>query len=147
MASLVSTIDIARPPDAVFSYVTDPMRFGEWQADVVSVHAEEEPPLGVGSRFTTVRRIGGVERTMTQEVAEISEPGRWVVRGVDGPIRPTSIVTIEPLDGGARSKVTFELDFTGHGIGVPIVPLVRRQATKQAPTSYQNLKQRLESGH
>ena len=41
MTLIVSDVDIARPPDEVFSYVTDPSRFGEWQADVVSGHIEE----------------------------------------------------------------------------------------------------------
>jgi hypothetical protein len=41
--------------------------------------------------------------------------------------------------------VTFALDFHGHGIGVPLVPMVRRMAAKGAPLSYRNLQQRLES--
>ena len=33
MPPIVLTIEIARPPDEVFSYVTDPSRFSEWQED------------------------------------------------------------------------------------------------------------------
>ncbi len=33
MPPIVLTIEIARPPDEVFSYVTDPSRFAEWQED------------------------------------------------------------------------------------------------------------------
>jgi uncharacterized protein YndB with AHSA1/START domain len=146
MPPIVSSIDIARPPDEVFSYVTDPSRFAEWQHDVVSVRIERGRPPGVGSRFTTTRRIGGVERTMTQAVTELSPPRSWAVHGVDGPIRPNANVTVEPLNDGAWSRVTFALDFEGHGIGKPLVPVVRRQAEKTAPASYRNLKQRLESG-
>jgi hypothetical protein len=65
-------------------------------------------------------------------------------RGLDGPIRPNATVTVEPLDGGARSRVTFALDFEGHGIGRPLLPAVRRQTQKAAPVSYRNLKERLE---
>ena len=144
MPPIVSTIEIARPPGQVFAYVTDPLRFPEWQHDVVSVRIEGGGPPTLGARFTTTRRVGGVERTMTQEITELQAPRRWVVRGVDGPIRPSATVTVEPLDGGARSRVTFALDFEGHGIGRPLLPAVRRQTTRQAPRSYQNLKQRLE---
>lgn len=34
MAPFVSSIEIARPPDEVFAYVTDPSTFSEWQAGV-----------------------------------------------------------------------------------------------------------------
>ena len=146
MPPIVSTLEITCPPDEVFAYVTDPSRFAEWQYDVVSVRPTAGRPPGAGSRFTTTRRIGGVERTMTQEVTQSDSPRSWAVHGVDGPIRPSATVTVEPLDGSTRSRVTFTLDFEGHGIGKPLVPAVRRQAVKQAPTSYRNLKERLERG-
>jgi hypothetical protein len=53
---------------------------------------------------------------------------------------------VEPLNDGAWSRITFSLDFEGHGIGVPLLPPVHRQAQKGAPRSYRNLKKRLESG-
>jgi uncharacterized protein YndB with AHSA1/START domain len=144
MAPIVSRIDISRPPDEVFAYVTDPERFAEWQPDVVSVRVEGGRPPGVGSRFTTTRRIGGSERTMTQEITERNAPRSWAARGVGGPVRPSAGVTVEPLEGGARSRVSFVLDFEGHGIGRPLLPVVRRQALKAAPASYRRLKERLE---
>ena len=48
MAPIVSSIDIARPPDDVFAYVCDPSRFAEWQRDVVRVRFEGDDPPGVG---------------------------------------------------------------------------------------------------
>jgi hypothetical protein len=38
----------------------------------------------------------------------------------------------------------FALDFEGHGLGVPLVPMVRRLAAKGAPASYRRLKELLE---
>jgi hypothetical protein len=76
--------------------------------------------------------------------ASLDAPAAAAAPGVDGPIRPAANITIDPFDDGARSRVTFALDFEGHGIGKPLVPAVRRQALKVAPTSYRNLKERLE---
>jgi uncharacterized protein YndB with AHSA1/START domain len=146
MAPIVSSIEIGRPPEEVFAYATDPARFAEWQADVIGVRVEGEGPPGVGSRFTTTRRVGGAERTMTQEITEHHAPRSWAAAGIDGPVRPSASITVEPLGDGARSRVTFTLDFEGHGIGRPLVPVVRRQALKQAPASYRKLKRRLETG-
>lgn len=141
---LVSSIEIARPPDAVYAFLTDPTRFAEWQSDVRGVRLSGDGPLEVGSRYDTIRRMGGAERAMTQEVTE-RDPGRtWAVRGVDGPIRPAARIVVAPLDGGRRAKVTFTLEIEGHGIGVPLVPAVRALAAKAAPHSYRKAKDILE---
>ncbi len=139
MEPLVSTIEVARPPAEVFAFATDPTRFPEWQHDVVSVRMLGE------SRFTTTRRITGAERTMTQEITRNEPPRDWAARAIDGPVRAHATITVDPVDDGTRSRVTFTLDFEGHGLGVPLLPLVRRQAQKGAPNSYQNLKKLLES--
>jgi len=146
MAAIVSQIEIARPPDEVFAYVTDVSRFPEWQGDVVRVRVEAGGTPGVGARFTTTRRFARAERTLTQEVTAVDAPRTWAARGIDGPVRPSATVAIEPIDGGTRSRVTFGLDFVGHGLGVALLPLVRRQAQRGAPVSYRRLKERLESG-
>ncbi len=147
MPPIVSSFEIARPPDEVYSYVTDPSRFPEWQHDVVRVRIQGGRPPGVGTKFTTTRRIGRVEQTTTQEITKIDPPWSWAARGVDGPFRPSAGITVEPLGDGARSRVTVALDFEGHGIG-KLLPLevIRRMAAKGAPRSYRNLKERLERG-
>jgi uncharacterized protein YndB with AHSA1/START domain len=146
MEPIVTTLEIACPPDEVFAVATDPTRFAQWQSDVVRVDADQSGPLPVGARFTTIRRIGGVERAITQQVAESVRPSRWAARGLSGPIRPHASIVIEPIDGGVGSRVTFTLDYVGHGIGVAVLPLVRRQTRRGAPVSYRRLKQLLEFG-
>jgi uncharacterized protein YndB with AHSA1/START domain len=138
MAPLVSTIEIACTPEEVFAVATDPHRFAEWQHDVVNVRMLGE------AQFATTRRITGAERTMIQQITRNDPPHGWAARGIDGPIRTNATITVKPVNGGARSRVTFTLEFEGHGIGIPLLPLVRRQAEKGAPNSYRNLKNLLE---
>jgi uncharacterized protein YndB with AHSA1/START domain len=145
MAPIITSTDISRPPDEVFAYAIDPSTFPEWQQGVVSGHMDA-PTTRVGSKCTTVRRIGGRERTVTTEITEYEPPRRWADRGVEGPIRAIVGVTVEPLADGSRSRLTIEVDFTGHGIGRLLVPLVvRRQAATEMPGNMTRLKQRLES--
>ena len=146
MSPITSQIEIARPCHEVFAYATDPTRFAEWQADVVSARMVEGGEEGeLGAKFTTVRRIGRGTRAMTQEIIESTPPMRWAARGVDGPVRPNVVLTVEPLEGYARSRVTFRMDFEAHGLGRLIVPLlVRPMAARRAPRSYRHLKERLE---
>ena len=136
MAPLVSVIEIACPPREVFAVATQPLRFADWQPDVVRVQ------LLAASRFATTRRMTGGERTIVQEIIHNDPPNSWAARAVDGPVRPHATISVEPV--GAGSRVTFTLDFEGHGLGVALLPLVRRQAERAAPTSYRNLKKLLE---
>lgn len=118
----------------------------EWQEGCVSGRLDGVPTR-VGSRCTTVRRIGGRESEVTIEITEYDPPHRWADRGSSGPIRAIVRVAVEPLADVARSRVMIELDFTGHGIGRLLVPLVvRRQAAAEMPGNMERLKQRLEAG-
>jgi uncharacterized protein YndB with AHSA1/START domain len=146
MAPIVASAEISRSPEDVFAYVTDPSHLPEWQESVVSVKTDESGPARSGSQAAITRRVGRREMNMTAEIADLDPPRSWRVRGVDGPVRGIVRGTIEPLDDGARSRVTIELDFEGHGIGKLLVPLVvRRQAQKELPINVQNLKEKLES--
>jgi uncharacterized protein YndB with AHSA1/START domain len=146
MAPIVSSVEISRPPQEVFAYVTDPSRMAEWQESLISGRAEGDDPPAVGSKAIMTRRVGRSERTMTMQLTDFSPPTSWSGRGIDGPIRAIVNGTVEPLDGEARSRVTIELDFEGHGLGKLLVPLVvRRQAQREMPRNMQGLRERLES--
>lgn len=145
MAPITSTIEVARPAEEAFAYVIDPSTFPEWQQGVVRGQMDG-PTTHVGSRCTTIRMIGGREREVNTQITEYDPPHRWADRGIDGPIRAIVHVAVEPLADGSRSRVTIEVDFTGHGIGKLLVPLVvRRQAAGEMPDNMRRLKERLES--
>jgi uncharacterized protein YndB with AHSA1/START domain len=143
---LSASIEIDRPPETTFAYVTDPARFAEWQDNVAAGHMDGDGPVAVGARCQTVRRVGFAERPVTAEVSHVDPPHTWGVRGIEGPVRSEVNVRVDPLGGGERSRVTIELDFSGHGIGVLLVPLViRRQARAEMPSNMRRLKARLEA--
>lgn len=94
------------------------------------------------------RGAAGREREVHTTITDYHPPRRWADRGIDGPIRALVEVTVEPLERNSRSRVTISLDFTGHGIGKVLVPLViRRQAAREMPENMRRLKQRLEANH
>jgi uncharacterized protein YndB with AHSA1/START domain len=145
MAPIISSTEVARPAEEVFPYVIDPSTMPEWQQGVVRGRLDGATTR-VGSKCTTIRRIGGRDREVITEITEYDPPRRWADRGINGPIRAIVAVTVDPLADRSRSKVTIEVDFTGHGIGKLLVPLiVRRQAASEMPENMRRLKQRLEA--
>jgi uncharacterized protein YndB with AHSA1/START domain len=150
MPPIVTSAEIERPAADVFAYATDPARFPEWQKGVVDGHMDgpgngTQTPA-VGAKCVTTRRIGGANRASTSELVHIDPPKTWGVRGTDGPIRAAVEVLVEPVTG-SRSRLTISVDFTGHGIGKILVPLmVRPEARKEMPGNLAALKQRMEAG-
>jgi uncharacterized protein YndB with AHSA1/START domain len=148
MPPIVATAEIDRPAARVFACATDPALFSRWQKGVQDGHLEG--PAGgtgvpaVGTRCVTTRRIGGASRPVTSVLTHIEPPRTWGVRGTDGPIRATVDVVVEPVTG-SRSRLTISVDFTGHGIGKVLVPLmVRRQARQEMPANIAALKRLIE---
>jgi hypothetical protein len=146
VAPIVTTIEVQCPAETAFAYVTDPSRFHEWQRNVVSGRVDGEPAQ-IGSRCVITRRLGGRERTATQELTAIEAPRRWSIHGIDGPVRADVDVHVDPLDGNTRSRVMISIDFFGSGVGKLIVPLfVMPGAPREIAESCEALKRCLDRG-
>ena len=102
------SIEIARSPDAVFAFLTDPSKLPRWQ------DAEEVTPLtpgrlGAGSRLREVHKILGRRRVEITEFV-VYEPGqRFEIRVVEGP----------PVDG------RWDFQATPTGTRLTFTPIVR----------------------
>ncbi len=145
MPPITARTEVNRPAGDVFAYATDPTRFSQWQKGVVDGHLDEPTTPRIGTRCITTRRIGLADRPTTAELTELDPPRTWRMRGIDGPIRASVDVTVEPLTD-SRSRLTIAVDFEGHGIGKLLVPLVvRRQASKEMPDNLAALKRCLEA--
>ncbi|WP_370410206.1 SRPBCC family protein [Streptomyces fradiae] len=147
MSRINASIDIARPPEEVFAYITDPSHLPDWQESAVKVTPRRGTPGTVGSQVAITRHMGKRDFDMTMQVMELDPPRSWHIHGVDGPVRGDVQGSIEPLDQGTRSRLTLSLDFEGHGIGKALVPLVvKPRARKEIPRDEEHLKGILEAG-
>lgn len=101
-------IEIARAPEEVFTYLTDPSKLSTWQ-DAEEVVQLTPGRLGVGTRLREVHRTLGRRRVEITEFV-VYEPGRrFEIRMVDGP----------PLDG------RWDLEPTTAGTRLTFTPIVR----------------------
>jgi len=148
MAPISESIEIDRKPEDVFAYLDDVKRHGEWQEQIVDVQPQDDGPLRVGSRVTETRRVPGGDRTMTYEVTEHDSPRQSSFRVLDGPVRAVGTISIEPIGDGSRSRLTFTLEFKGHGLGGKLLlPVARVQSRKQIPKDQARMKELLEADH
>jgi uncharacterized protein YndB with AHSA1/START domain len=146
VAPITESIEINRRPEDVFAYLDDVERHGEWQDQIVDVQPESDQPMGVGKRVRETRRVPGGDRSMTYEVTEYDPPRRSSFRVLDGPIRAVGTISVEPVGDGSRSRLTFTVDFQGHGLGGKLLlPVAKGQARKQIPKDQARMKELLES--
>jgi uncharacterized protein YndB with AHSA1/START domain len=144
--AIKESIEINRRPEDVFAYLDDAQRHSEWQDQVVSVEPLDGP-MRAGTRVTETRKLPGGDRKMTYEITAYDPPRQSQFRVLDGPLRPYGTITVEPAGDGSKSQVTFEMDFTTHGLGGKLLaPVARKQAAKQVVADQAKLKERLEAG-
>ena len=127
------TIEIARTPADVFSYLTDVSNLPDWQAGVKSATERD-------GRIEESRSLLGHELQTALEITEHEEPRLFTLRALDGPVPFTVRHELEPADGGTRLTVTAEGDVPGFAAG-----LLARRAEKQIRQDFARLKKILES--
>lgn len=147
MPTITRSVDISRSPDEVFWYVTDPSHFPQWQDSALSARNGDKTSFAAGSRTVVVRRVGPVRLTTTEEITDFRPPRSWAVRGAGGvPVVMVVHGTVEPMDGGRRSRVTLSFDFEASGVGVLLEWVLRRVVRKELPRQQRKLKGILEGG-
>ena len=127
------TIEIARRPEDVFSYLTDVSNLPDWQAGVKSAQQRD-------GRIEESRSLFGRELHTNFEIVEREEPRIFTLRALDSPVPFRVRHELEPADSGTRLTVTAEGDVPGFAAG-----LLARRAEKQFRKDFERLKQILES--
>ena len=145
MSPLSGSVEIARPADAVFAYVADVRRRGEWQAAVEDIQVQTPDLTGAGMQVLEKRRVPGGARTFRWQVTDYQPPASRGFRGTGNPINAIAQMRFTPLAQGAATMVSFEMDFEARGLAKLIAPLARRGARNEIPRDLKQLKARLES--
>jgi uncharacterized protein YndB with AHSA1/START domain len=136
---------VARPPEAVFDYLTDPSKVDEWQTAKTSVEALTVGPPRLGSRVRErTKPPGGKEFEQVIEFTEFERPHRVRTHVVEGPYPVDGTWSFEPRDGGTR--VQFVAEGQLKGVMRLLGPLAARMIARQFRGYHENLRRNLEAG-
>jgi uncharacterized protein YndB with AHSA1/START domain len=95
--------EIARPPSEVFAYATNPTKLATWQTNTISAVAENDGPLGLGTRVREVHRApGGKQLASLVEVSEYEPDRVFGLRMLEGALPIHARITFEPTELGTR---------------------------------------------
>jgi carbon monoxide dehydrogenase subunit G len=139
------TFRVARPPEVVFDYLTDPSRVAEWQTTKTSVEPLTEGPPRQGTRVRErIKQPGGKEFEQLVEFIEFDRPRRVRTNVVEGPYRIDGTWSFEP--DGAGTRVRFVAEGPLEGVMRLLGPLAKRMIDRQFRGYHRNLSRNLETG-
>lgn len=144
-------VTVARAPEAVFDYVTDPNRWHEWfsasrptRVDLNPQQAGESFQLTTSFRWFPVLPFQLVQDIQCR-VSKSDRPYLWEVEAESPIIKAITTYTLSRVEEGTILKRQFTYCFKGaYRYLEPL--LLRRRVSAQAQLSLERLKQRLERG-
>jgi uncharacterized protein YndB with AHSA1/START domain len=143
MLRVEETFTVARSPEAVFDYLTDPAHLAEWQTSKTSVEPLTEGPMRQGSRVRErTKPPMGPEFEQVVEFTEFDRPNRVHTHIVEGPQPIDGTWTFEPADSGTR--VHFVAAGELRGAMRFVTPLVAPMLRRQFAAYHANLRRYLE---
>jgi uncharacterized protein YndB with AHSA1/START domain len=104
------TVEIARPPAAVFPYLTEPELLKRWVGGLATFEAVDGESASVGAQSRQVMVVRGREWKLDGELTAL-EPDRFVQARMDGKgLTVTTSYALEPIETGTRLTATVESD-------------------------------------
>ena len=110
--SFSDSVVVARPPEELYTMVTDITRMGEWSPVCKACWWDEGASLGVGAWFNG-RNVTPERTWETRSQVAVAEPGREFAFVVGGSLVRWGY-TFEPVQGG--TKVTESWEFLPDGL-------------------------------
>jgi uncharacterized protein YndB with AHSA1/START domain len=136
---------VARSPEAVFDYMTDPSNLPAWQTSKTRVEPLADGPPRQGYRVREwTKPPGRREFAQVVEFAEFDRPRRLHVQVVEGPLPVDGRWSLEAEGDGTRVHFVAEGPLTG-----PMrlaEPLVKRMLGRQFAKYHENLRRNVEAG-
>ena len=139
------TFRVARPPEAVFDYMTDAANLCAWQTVKTSAEQITPGPPGLGTRIRERTKPPiGKEFEQIVEFTAFDRPRRFATHIVEGPAKIDGVWAFAPDGDGTRVHFVAEGPLPG-----PLRlldPIGRRVLGRQFAGYHENLRRNLEGG-
>ncbi|CAN5734106.1 SRPBCC family protein [soil metagenome] len=131
------------PQPTAFDFVADFSTTQEWDPGIPTARRLDDAPLGVGSRFELVSRLGSSEQTIVYEITAYDRPRSVALVGDGRRFRGTDVISFAPLDGGTR--VTYVAELGLKGLAILALPFMRGRLDEMSDRAVAGLKAALDA--
>src|SRR5690242_6806994 len=104
MLKVELTIEISRPPEDVFAYLSDVETLPRWQKSLLEARADG--PFEQGTRIVEKRSLFGRQAETELEVTALEPPRRLTLKTIRGPVELEVDHQLEPNGTGTTLHVT-----------------------------------------
>jgi uncharacterized protein YndB with AHSA1/START domain len=142
---IASSIVIARPPDAVFDYVTTPANWPKWHPASAAVSGATDHSLAPGEKVTEDFVVAGRKGRVVWTVRKRDAPREWIIKGdIDG--REAGVITYALTRVAEGTRFDRELVYGSPNLLFAVLNRVSVRARVEAESTQavQNLKRLLE---
>jgi uncharacterized protein YndB with AHSA1/START domain len=140
-----TTVDVAKPPDAVFAYLADVTRHGEWSPKPYRVEGADGP-VAQGTTFTSYGWVPGDGDHRNDVTVTTFDPPRILAfSSAEKDEKFVNTFTLTPSGGGTRVDRVMDMPRPGGFAGLLFPVLVPTLIRPGVAKGMRLLKQRLES--
>jgi uncharacterized protein YndB with AHSA1/START domain len=143
MARIEESVDIKRPVDQVFAYVTDAKNWPRWESAMLEAEQTSPGQMGIGTTFRGANRVMGRRMVWISKVTEYEPNKKWGETISSGSTLIEDHLIFDPVEGG--TKFTLVYDMQVGGLLKLFAPMVISTMRKQTKGNLSNLKSILEA--
>ena len=140
MITVENSVEVDRPTEEVFAFVSDPTNDPKWHSDILEASKITEGPIAVGSRFRWLLKFMG-KKEAEVEVTAYQPSSSAQLKMTKGPVHPTVTYRFEPTATGTR--FTRHIDLEPEGFFKIMAPMMKSMIRKGNAKFVENLKQAL----
>jgi uncharacterized membrane protein len=143
MDTIETSIEIQRPVEVVFAFVSDQRHNPEWIGAIKQVEVTPDGPATVGTQVKAVASFLGVKLEPTTEITALEPNRSFSFKGTSGPASIEATFRFEAAGSGTRLSATFQVE--PGGLFKVAGPIFASQFKKQQEADFQRLKELLEA--
>lgn len=144
MINIESTIQVSRPRNEVFGFLTDIDNLPNWQTGVIQSKRLSQGPVRVGFQFEETAKIGPWELQTVCAVTDLKENQRFAFEAKSrGPLDYRGSFDLQPVAGGTR--VTLSGTAQLKGLWRLLQPLLESDIRKETNEELATMKRLLEA--
>jgi uncharacterized protein YndB with AHSA1/START domain len=136
-------ITINRPVAEVFEYVSDLLNGPKWQPELLEVRRITKGPLGIGTQFSSARKIMGQKMETSIEFVAYEPNNKYVIKSIAGPLPFEQSTLFESTTEG--TKLTTKIELHPGGDMAQAEPMLAESLRQEMETDFDGLKKLLET--